>query len=400
MARRADVFAVLAWGLRSYAWVVVAFTVGLGVVVPFVLSQAPQTYEASAQAGPSGRVRLPNLDALPKVAASVFSNVYNAEEVRSVAGVDEGDALPPGAIELVAAQDNVVFTVVGRGETADEAKALADAATAVFVRELGKYTIAIGPYSVSTLAETPQEPMAQVGGITSWALGILAGLLAGVGVVALICMIRRPVIDTVSTEEAVGAPVFARLALHRGRAAPTGMAPLCRRILAEPTDLLLLVGPQRTRQDRTDLTEELVRWLGRVRRVVPLGRRAGGEAFGSVSLTAHGSGAGADESSELLVIEDASPVEVATRPDRSLILLVVREGLPERRLRDYAEQYLDGDDTAIVLVSRQLRRWHNRDAPTRAARRSSHKDAPAGEKVDRAVSPAGAEDTATTNERG
>jgi len=49
-----------AWGLRRYAWVVVLFVVGLGVLVPLAQSRAADVYETHSQVGPSRQLLLPN----------------------------------------------------------------------------------------------------------------------------------------------------------------------------------------------------------------------------------------------------------------------------------------------------------------------------------------------------
>ena len=396
MRRRSDVFGTLAWGLRTYAWVVVLFTVTLGFVVPLLLQQVPQQYEASAQAGPAGKVRIPNLDALPKVASSAFSNVYNSDEVKIAAGLEPTDQLGADEIELVAGQDNVVMSVIGRAPTADAAANLANTAAAVFVDEMNKYTEAIGPFALATLAEEPQ-PKTRLTGAKTWALGLFAGLTAGVGTVALLLVLRRPVIDAVSAEESAGAPVLGRMTLGGGRAT-AGMAPLCRRILAESTQLLLLVGPPNTGRDRYLIAEEIITWLGRVRRVVPLRTRARDEEFGSASLTARESGT-SPGGEDLLVIDDASPVEVATRPDRSLTLLVVREGISQSSMREYADQHLDGDDTAILLVARPSRWRFLAGGSRRSTRKSTGGGTAVGtDALDRRSRPDGREDAPSHTE--
>lgn len=368
MTRRTDVFAVLAWGLRSYAWVVVLFVVALGIAVPAALQERAPTYEASAQVGPTDKLRLPNLDAYPKVGETAFANVYGSEQVRATLGLKETAPLGPDDFEIVAAQDNLVFTIIGRAEKPADAKALADAAATQFVDEINKYTEAMGSFALTTPAPKPTEPVADIGGVTGWVLGGLAGLAAGVGAVALILLLRRPVVDTIGAEDAAGAPVFARMTLHGRRGMAPGMAHLSRRLLTEPTDMLLLVGPQNTQRDRYAITEELVKWLGRVRRVVPLRRRGGAEEFGAASLISENAGA---DRSALLVIDDASPVEVATRPEKSLTLLVVREGISQRNLREFSDQYLGGEDTAILLVSNRSQ-WRSarRDPKRRASTRT------------------------------
>ena len=124
--------------------------------------------------------------------------------------------------------------------------------------------------------------------------------------------------------------------------------------------MVLMAGPKSMRRERHELADELVFWLSRVRRVISIGSREPVEEFGAASLaerTAH--------EDELVIVDDASPVDVATRPEQSLTLLVVREGIPRSALHEQARQYVDGGSVAMVLVRRgtwlsQLRR----DAPT------------------------------------
>jgi hypothetical protein len=385
MRQQSDAFGMLAWGLRSYAWVVAIFVVALGVAVPALLAQAPDRYEASAQVGPTGRVRLPNLDALPKIATSAFANVYESEAVKRAAGLPPSGNLGSEQIELVAAQDNVIFTVIGHAEGAQEAKGLADTAANALVEELNKYSQALGSYAATTEAPLPDRAEAKVGALAGWALGLAAGVCAGVGAVALILIVRRPVVDATGAEEAADVPFLARMNLHPGqgwgkradadiRPSPPGMTQLCGRILADETDLLLLVGPENTRRDRYELADELVKWLGRVRRVVPLRTRTEPEAFGTASLASQAGQAGPG-GKDLLIIADASPVEVATRPDGSLTLLVVREGIPKSSLWRYSDQYLDGGNAALLLFAKPSKWWRTWARPRPARARSADESA-------------------------
>ena len=52
MNQGADVTAVLGWGLRRYAWLIALFVVALGVVVPGLIGQRGEEYQAKAQVGP------------------------------------------------------------------------------------------------------------------------------------------------------------------------------------------------------------------------------------------------------------------------------------------------------------------------------------------------------------
>ena len=358
MTQGADVTGVLGWGVRRYAWLIAVFVIALGVVVPGVLAQRAATYQATTQVGPVRALRIPNVDVLPKMATDVFANVLKDPAVKRAAGVDDADKLGADRLELVAAQDNIIFTVVAHSTDPATAQNTANVAAAAFVDELNVYSQSVGSFSVSELATA--EPTPTLGGPMAWALGLTSGLLVGFGVVALLLLVRRPVIDVATAEQESGATVLGRITLDRGGTGASGMTQLCHRIVSEPTRMVLMAGPKNMRRERHELADELVFWLSRVRHVISIGSREPVEEFGAASL--------ADRTSrddELVIINDASPVDVATRPERSLTLLVVREGIPRSALHEQARQYVDGGSVAMVLVRRgswlaQLRR----DAPT------------------------------------
>ena len=347
MSQGTDVTAVLGWGVRKYAWLIALFVIALGIVVPSLLERAPDTYQASAQVGPSRVLRLPNVDILPRMATDVFRSVPDSPEVKQAAGVTQ--ALGTDRLELVAAQDNVIFTVVARSTSPEVASDVANVAAARFVQEMNVYSQPVGTFSVTRLATEPAEPMPQLGGLMARGIGLAAGLLMGLAAMVLLLMLRRPVIDATTAQQVVsGAPVLGRVTLGRRGTGATGMTQLCHRILSHPTVLLLVVGPSSSRRERHELSGELANWLSRVRRVVYTRSREGVDRYGSASLAAASS-----SEDQLIVLEDASPVEVATRPERSLTLLVVQEGISAASLREQARQYLDGGTAAVLLLRRE-----------------------------------------------
>lgn len=377
MKHATDVTGILGWGLRRYAWLITLFVIALGIVVPGVLERAPAQYEASAQVGPAGGLRLTNLDVLPRMGTDVFRSVPDSAVVKEAAGVPESEDLPPEQLELVAAQDNIIFTVLGRGSSPEVAQDIANVAAADFVTQLNLYSQPVGSFAVSRLATPPTESIPRLEGPLAWAIGIASGLLAGFGTVALLLLLRRPVLDAVTAGLETGAPVLGRITLGRGGA--SGMTKLCHRILSQPTGMVLMVGPPDTRRDRQELADELVGCVGHVRRVIAMGSREPVDDYGSASLAVP---SGTDE---LFLLADASPVEVATRPDQSLTLLVLREGIPRTSLRELAQQYLDGGDSAVVLLRREpllssLR--HRRQRGGGSVRATRHHARPAGYRDD------------------
>lgn len=350
MSTTTDVTGVIGWGLRRYAWLAALFVIGLGVVVPASLARAPDQYEATAQVGPVRVLRVPNLDVLPRLATDLFQSVPTSDEVKRAAGVPESGSLAPDQLELVAAQDNIILTVVARSDSPAAARDTANVAATRFVQELNLYSQPVGSFSITRLATTPDEPVPTLAGPLAWGAGIAAGLLAGVGAVSLLLLVRRPVIDPVAAEQESGAPVLGRVTLDRHGSSTTGMTQVCHRILSRPTGMVLLVGPLNTRRERGEMAQELAVWLRPVRRVISVPSRDLLSDVASATATVP-----AADDEDLLIVADASPVEVVTRPERSLTLLVVREGIPRPSLHEQAQQYLDGGSAAVVLVRRESR---------------------------------------------
>lgn len=349
-----DVFGVLGWGLRRYAWVVALCVLALGVLIPRLLDRVPDQYEAQAQVGPTEALNLPNLDPLPRLGESVFNNGGVAEAVRQsvTPRIPRTVSVIPERVELVAAQDNIVFIVVGHGSNPQSAERIANLAAARFTQELNKYAESVGSFAIQRLATAPEEPVARVSGPLALGIGLLSGLTAGVGLVALLLVWRRPIVDASGAQETTGTPVFGRVLLTANRDGTRGLPQLCRLLVAGPTDTLLIAGPRSTRRDRRILADELGNVLGWTRSVVALDPQDGLNR----SLAQVGSRKAGPR--EFVIIDSPSQVEVATRPDTSLVLLVVREGTPHASLRRQTEQYLDGGEAGVVLVHR--RRWDPR----------------------------------------
>jgi len=366
-----DVFGVLGWGLRKYFWVVALCVVALGLVVPQVLDRAPEQYQAEAQVGPTQALKLPNLDPLPRIGETVFMNGEVAAAVRQsfAPPLPPQTRVIPDRVELVAAQDNIVFTVVGHGATPANAERIANVAAARFTQELNKYAESVGSFAIQRLATPPANPEARVAGPLSQAIGVLAGLAAGVGAVALLLVWRRPVVDAAGAELTTGVPVFGRVLLAGSRDGTRGLPQLCRRVMAGSTDTLLLAGPHNTRRERRVLAAELTRVLGWTRNVVSLSPRDSVNRSRSQPTPKDPMGR-----PDFLIVDGPSQLEVATRRDTSVTLLVVREGIAQTTLRRLAEQYLDDGSAGVVLVHGP--RWRTGTRRERAAARPEHGSGP------------------------
>ncbi|MBA2277209.1 MAG: hypothetical protein H0W06_05540 [Chloroflexia bacterium] len=342
----------MGWGLRRYAWLATLFVVGLGLVLPLLLNRAADEYEAQAQIGPVGQLSLPNLDPLPRLAETVFNNGAVADAVRQFLRLPTSAAVVPERVELVAGQDNIVFTVLARGAKPDSARRLANLAATTFTTELNKYARPVGKFAIKRLADTPARPVPKLAGAASLVIGVIAGLVAGIGAITLLLAWRRPVVDVTSAENATDRAVLGRVRLghtHGSSEDGTGIAPVCRRLLANPGDLILLAGSPRASHERHQLASLMSTILGKVRhvRVVP-----GGEMDTvPASLPGQETSSGEDDARPALIIVDGpTPEEVATRPDTAMMVLVVEEGIGLASLRRSAEQHLDGGPAGLVLV--------------------------------------------------
>ena len=356
MSDTGDAVGVLRWGLRKYAWVVALCVVVLGVVTPKLLTDAPKDYEAQAQVGPTEQLNLPNLDPLPRLGESIFNNGVVADAVRHLTYPPTPPTVSviPEQVELIAAQDNIIFSVVGHGQTASEAERIANVAAARFVGELNKYASSVSHFTVQQRATPPVKPVSNLSFPLAVAIGVLAGLLVGIGLVALLLVWRRPVIDADSAGHVTGAPVLARLRFGRSAGAARGLPRLCRRILSGGNGMLLLSGPRNTHSERQLLAADLAEVFARTGRVISdaddlLPTRVAE----SQELTRDTA-----DPADIVILREPSAVDVAARPSTALTLLVVREGVSSSSLRKFADEYLDEGDAGVVLVASP--RWRHR----------------------------------------
>jgi hypothetical protein len=387
-----DFLSAMGWALRKYAWLVLAFIVGLGVLIPFLLNRGATTYEAQAQVGPTDKVLLQPLDPLPRIGESVFNNGAVAKAVRDTLKLGPGATVSPKYVELVAAQDNLVFTVLGHDKDAATAQKLANLAAATFTVELNKYSGSVGQFQVQHGAPLPATPTATLGGGNlAIAIGLLAGLIAGLAAVALIVVWRRPVLDAASAEEATNAPVYGLVRLPRGRGqvdsySVRGLAPLCRRVLASSYDTVLLVSFPKGETQLRDLGIAMSNLLNRVQRAP---RPTSGGQFGSSGASTVGwNDPGASSANgvpprtnvRLQVATSDSLEQVATLPDSALTLLVVPRGTNLKELRDAAGEYFTGGAGGLVIVSQEGRRM-GRSSGGSTSRGSRGSSTPAQQEV-------------------
>jgi hypothetical protein len=342
-----DAVSALGWGMRRYAWFVALCMLVLGVVVPVVLkSGSPTRYQAQAEVGPTAELNLPNLDPLPRLGETVFTNGAVAAAVRQSyhPALAATQSVIPSRVELVAPQDNLIFTVLGRGATATEAKDVANVAAGTFTDELNKYGTAVGTFAVQRSASTPAAPLPSINGLLAVVAGLLGGLVLGIGSIGAVLAWRRPILDSVTAERVAGAPVYGTVQLDPSSDEARGMPQLCHRLLEGRAQVIFLAGHKWNRYDRGRLASELRNVLAGPRAVTVLS--GGHQSFWGATPEVREEGHDAD----LLIVDGPTQTELAVRHDGSLTLLVLPVGVSESVLRREAEYFLDPGATGIVLV--------------------------------------------------
>ncbi len=343
-----DVGATWAWGLRRYGWVVALLVVALGVLVPLAQSRSSDVYEARAQVGPTEPLILPNLDPLPRFAQSVFVNGAVAREVRRLLGLSADARVIPGTVELTTAQDNPVMVVVAKSGSPSTAVAVADKAAVTLVVELNKYTKSVGTFGVQHAAAVPTKPTPKLaGGIWGPVVGVLAGLVAGLGVIGLILVLRRPVIGAVAAEATTGLPVLGSVRLPRsgppvGRDL-VGIGALARRLVTAGHDVVYVTGPEQSQVDR--VAGIISSFLGRTRAAPP------GQAHLDAQAGVTGPGS-ARPTLEVVAVEGSSlEAWIGAPDDAALTLLVVPEGIRAKSLRMLVAEHASSGTAALALVT-------------------------------------------------
>jgi hypothetical protein len=333
-----DVFATLVWGLRRFALLVLAMVLALGVLVPLALSQRAEVYQATAQVGPSTKLELQNTAPLPRLAESVFNNGAVEQTVRGVLGQPSGNVIP-SRVRLVAAQDNLVLEVVARAPTAKLAIDLANSAAITFAFELTRYEDSVAVFVIQHRAVLAKKVPKLAGGYASVALGLVAGLLAGVGLVGLILVVRRPVVHPSTAREVTGSPVLGRITLPR-RGPPTvgdsrAVGLLCRRLSNTGAATVYVVAPRAGQADRlAALMKESYMRMGELRRGQ---KRNEGAQAGSPPVPHVAAPDGAEA--------------WLTAADSTYTVLLAPEGISSRKLQRFADSHDTGGWRGVALLS-------------------------------------------------
>lgn len=393
----------LGWGLRRYAPVVVlalflAVLLSLAGPANSLLSPDPN-YEASALVVAKKLAIRP--EQLPRAAEAVFQGGSIADSVATEIGEPErAGNLVPDAVRLEPVSDTIALRVIGRDRDPDRAAELANFAAAVFVMELNALGEGVGEFVIQDEARTPVTRSASGSAVVPLAVGILSGAALALGLVGLLLMARRPLIDPREAAAASGVPLLCTLELpsrRSGAVTPeqvSGLALLSTRMFPNGTGVSALVGCGRDLGPRLEVIRLLAMHAARtgsVYVIVPPGDRPGDLAASTRSeprirvlqnwfmerLQQSGPPRRmATDGTAVLFGLSASEYDVPQLlpPDAGAVVLVL-EGVRRSRLDRAVSQFGPGRLDGIVFVRRRRMRrpgWSARPSTRRSSRPVEH----------------------------
>jgi len=378
------------WCLRHYSWVLIACLLA-GAAAPLLLGPGTARYEADALV--VARQLSARPETLPQLGASIFGDGAVAAAVAadpSIGGSPSG--MIPDRLDVVAAKDSVVMVVQGFDTDPVVAAHMANLAATAFVDELNKPGAGVGQFAVQTQATVPFEPETLLPTRTRAALGGLAGLALGLGLVALLGVIRRPVITARHVMDVTGVPLLGTVQLPRTRhgryAGPLGIrgiANVTRWLANLPPGRLLLISTRSADALRHRLFVMIGVALWSLRTMRFDGPSNLVEAIQEHCAQHRHAGRrverGPDRTDELVLVDGGSAFELVDPASSGVSVAAVAPlGTPRRRLRALAAEYTDGGLFGVVLIDVRLaaqRTASRRARRARAAEAAGPSKAPA-----------------------
>jgi capsular polysaccharide biosynthesis protein len=357
---------VLRWGLRRYRALVILCLLLGAVGAPLAALQRDTPTDAQAL------VVVQRLDmdlvALPRYGDAVFNNGAVAQAVAAQFG-DLGDFadIIPNRVSLVAEQDSIVFAVVGHDVNPKTAADIANVAANTFITALNAAGVGVGSFTLQSPAQPPPVRSNSLGTFLAIPVGVVAGLVLGLAAVSVVLVARRPVIDGADAEDVAGVLALGTVTVPRTRSGSaarpadyTGLVPVCRRLLALPTPIVVLASRPGEASVRKQLSMALVSVLRRVRDVRFIGSSElqgmapdGHDAPGEHGRHATGS---PTEETALTLVDSGEPLDLVQPPQLTTTVLVVREGIGSAALRAAVVEHLGGSAEARLLLVKRGRR--------------------------------------------
>jgi capsular polysaccharide biosynthesis protein len=358
-AERPPQAGTLLWGLRNYAWVAILCALALAAV-PLIVKPAAPTYQADALIF----VRQLSVDSriLPRLAESVFANGAVADRVAEDPAIGDSSGLIPDQLSVVAAEDSIVFVVQARHTDPATAARLADLGASALVEELNRPGAGIGEFALQDDAVVPTETLSAMSAVARSAIGALAGLVIGLGLIALITAIRRPVVTAQDVQGIAGVPLLGTVQLpvaaegtYPGPLGVRGIANVTRWLATVPPGRLLLVSPPSTVGIRRRVFVMVAAALWTLRPVRFEGPQGLIAAIRQHCLDHRDAGRAvqprAEARDELVLVDGGSPLEIVDPTVTNVSAVAIAPlGIPRNRLRALTLDYADGGLIGVILV--------------------------------------------------
>jgi hypothetical protein len=299
---------------------------------------------------------------LPDLAQNVFADGAVASAVAKDPAVHGAIAgLIPDRISLVAGQDSIALDVQAFDADPVTAARLANLAAAAFVDELNRAAAGNGQFALQSAAVVPTVPLDQLSPALWAAAGAVAGLLLGLGIIALLALLRRPVLTPDDVDSATGAPLLGTVRLpvlrrddYPGPLGVPGIATVTRALAgASPGRLLVISAPADAGlRDRLFTMLAVAMWTVRPTKVA-----APDAVVAAVSRHCHalrdtGRTPPGHDVGELILVDGGSPLDVLDPATTTVsVVAVVRRGIRRRALESLASDYANGGGlVGVVLV--------------------------------------------------
>jgi hypothetical protein len=361
----------LLWCLRHYVWVVLACIL-VGAATPLLVVPDEQLYQADAL------VVAGQLAATDKVLPTLSESVFADGAVAAALAADpagRGRELIPDRVFLVSGPDSITMVVRAQDVDPQTAKTLADVAATAFAAELNRGGAGVGEFTVQGEAVLPDAPLQQTSSALWATLGGLAGLVLGLGLIALLAVLRRPCVTAGDVEAAVGVPLLGTVELRRaargtylGPRGVRGIATVTRWLATVPSGRLTLVSTPSAAGIRQRLYVMVAIAMAPARRL----QLEAADELVEVVRDHTRSGAGrAEDDADLMLVDGGSPFELVDPAAAPVSVVAVAPiGTTRGRLGALALDYLNGGLVGVILVKRRL--------GLRRARRARPARSPAG----------------------
>lgn len=215
-----DVLSRLLWAFRRYAAVLIAASIlCVGAASAFAPPPPPETYEASALVAARELSGI-RPEHLPRMAQAIFTGNNVARTAVELGSLP----LSPGQLitdhaELEVIAGTVVSRVNGRSTNPQQARDIANSMAQALVLELNRLGPGVGSFAVQEDAALPTEPVPPGMTIPPAAIGLAAGLVIGGGIVVLILLLRKPVLEADDAVRIADAQLMGILPFPSGRLA-------------------------------------------------------------------------------------------------------------------------------------------------------------------------------------